>query len=106
MDNNIKETLLLTVEIQAAPIGGWYLLLENSITEKEFECKSIEEFNEKLIMLQNLYPQHELLVEWMEAGENVLPEHINDIRQQLIAYEEKLENEEQEQNGGFNPNQA
>ena len=100
----MKETLLLTVEIKVASLGGWYLLLENAITEKEFECKGIEEFNEKLIMLQGLYPEHELQVDWLEADSNVLPEYINDIRQQLIAYEEKLENEEKEESSGFNPN--
>ena len=103
----MSEILLLTVEIKLAPLGGWYLLLENTITEKEFECKSIPEFNEKLIMLQNLYPKHELKVDWLEADRNILPEYINDIRQQLIAYEAELESQEEEQtSGGFNPNQA
>ena len=96
--------LILTVEIKAAPIGGWYLLLENAITEKTFECQNIELFNEKLVLLQSLYPQHELQVEWLEADETILPEYINDIRQQLVAYEDKLASEEEQDSGGFNPN--
>ncbi len=98
----MKETLLLSVEIKAAPMGGWYLLLENTITEKEFECANIEKFNEKLTLLQSLYPEHELKVEWLEADKTILPEYINDIRHQLMAYEAKLE--EQESESGFNPN--
>ena len=87
----MNETLLLHVEIKASTMGGWYLLLENTITEKTFECQNVIELNEKLTLLQSLYPQHTLEVVWLEADDTVLPSYINDIRHQLTEVEASLQ---------------
>jgi len=79
------QALLITVEIKSNQ-EGFYLEVINTITQKEFTCKSIEEMNEIITTLYNLYPDHELEVEWLKSP-LAYPHHINEVREQIIKFE-------------------
>jgi len=82
------DTLLLTVEIKEKNIGGWYLTLTNTITEKSFDVETMEELNEKMETFASLYPEAQPQVDWIENGE-VRDEYVNEVRQQILAFSEE-----------------
>ncbi len=78
--------LTLTVEIKENNIGAWYLVLTNTITEKSFEVADIFELNEQMELITSLYPDLQPQVQWLET-DHISNEHINEVRQQLLAFE-------------------
>ena len=86
------QELLITVEIKSTN-QEFFLEIINTITEKVFTCKSVESMNEIITTLNNLYPDYELHVEWIKSP-LAYPHHINEVRQQIIAFEREHNLEE------------
>jgi hypothetical protein len=105
------EELLLTVEIKTTVLGNFVLEVTNTETEKVNECFSVEELNDFIQALNEINADKQLVVEWLESPE-ARPESINEVRMQMMTFEQKLAEEmEKEQGvpgagpeqGGFNP---
>ena len=81
------QTLLITVEIKSNH-EGFILEVMNTITQKKFECKNVGAMNEIVTTLYNLYPDNELEVAWLKSP-LAYPHHINEVREQIIAFEKE-----------------
>ena len=81
--------LLLTVDVKEKNIGGWYLVLTNTITEKSFEVDTIADLDAQMEELSSLYPEHTPKVEWLDT-KDVREEYVNEVRQQLFAYNDEM----------------
>ncbi len=90
--NRDPEELLLTVEIKPTVLGNWVLEVTNTLTEKVNECYSVEALNEFIVALNELNADKQLVIEWLESPE-ARPEHINEVRMQMMAFEQKLAQE-------------
>ncbi|GEM_PF-6466919 len=108
--NRDVEELLLTVEIKTTVLGNFVLEVTNTETEKVNECYSVEELNEFIQALNEINADKQLVIEWLESPE-AKPESINEVRMQMMAFEQKLAEEidqekgiPSEDEGGFNPN--
>lgn len=89
--NKHKDTIMeleLNVEVKEKNIGGWYLVLTNTLTQKSFELDTILELDEKMETLAALYPERTPKVIWLETPD-VRDEYVNEVRQQLLAYSDE-----------------
>ncbi|WP_345987818.1 hypothetical protein WCX18_11135 [Sulfurimonas sp. HSL1-2] len=83
------QQLLITVEIQS--VGDqWQLDVINTITRKHFICHNLDEMNENIQMLFDLYEGYELQVEWLKTP-LARPDHINEVRQEIDKMQHSLE---------------
>jgi len=85
------QTLHITVEIKSTQ-EGYFLEVINTITQKVFKCENLEAMNEMVTTLYSLYPEYELQVEWLKSP-LAYPHHINELRQQVIQFEQKIKEE-------------
>lgn len=86
------QKLLITVEIQS--VGDqWQLDVVNTVTEKHFICHNIDEMNEKIQTLYDLYEGCDLEVEWLKTP-LVRPDHLNEVRKEIDAMQRSLEQSE------------
>jgi len=106
--NQEPEELLLTVEIKTTVLGNFVLEVTNTLTEKVNECFSVEELNDFIVALNEINADKQLVIEWLESPD-ARPESINEVRMQMMAFEQKLAEEAEGQNpppqDGFDPNQ-
>ncbi len=94
--------------IKSNGMGGWHLELRDTLEEDKDKIKiaySVEEFAEHLAEMGEEYGG-DVEVKWLK-DEPILDAHVNEIRQMMMAYEQKM-NEEKEANNqvndGFDPN--
>jgi len=78
--------------IKTNPMGRWYIELvdpnEEDIEERVV-CLDIHEYAQKIEVIAEEYG-NEIDVAW-ESEENVTPVQINEVRQQIMAYEAEQE---------------
>ena len=82
--------------IKTNPIGKWYIELidENAQESEKIICLDINEYAEKINIMGAEYGA-DVQVVWSQE-ENVTPTQVNEVRQQMIAYEQtQLNNENQ-----------
>jgi len=78
--------------IKTNPMGRWYIELSDTLKEDSMEiCLDIEEYAQKIEMMGQEYGQ-EVEVSW-SSDKNVTPVQINEVRQQIMAYEARIEAE-------------
>ena len=78
--------------IKTNPMGRWYIELSDTTKEESMEiCLDIEEYAQKIEMMGQEYGQ-EIEVAW-SSDENVTPVQINEVRQEIMAYEARVEAE-------------
>jgi len=81
--------------IKSNPIGRWYIELSDTSKEESPEnriiCLDINEYAQKVEQLGEEYGE-DVAVEW-SSDEGVTPEQINEVRQQIMAYEAQIEAE-------------
>jgi len=78
--------------IKTNPMGRWYIELSDTLKEESMEiCLDIEEYAQKIEMMGQEYGQ-EVEVSW-SSDKNVTPVQINEVRQQIMAYEARIEAE-------------
>ena len=77
--------------IRTTPVGVWYIELRDPQTQRTEVCHSIDEYAEKI---EDMGLEHggDVEVAW-SAEENVTKEQINEVRMQMNAYQQKLEEE-------------
>ena len=78
--------------IKTNPMGRWYIELSDTMKEESMEiCLDIEEYAQKIEMMGQEYDQ-EVEVSW-SSDKDVTPIQINEVRQQMMAYEARVEAE-------------
>jgi len=81
--------------IQTNPLGRWYIELSDTLKEESMEiCLDIHEYAQKIEMMGEEY-DGDVEVAW-SSGENVTVTQINEVRQQIMAYEAEIEAKQQE----------
>ena len=92
--------------IKTNPLGRWYLEIRDSEEDRTEVCLDLDEYAQKIEDMGAIYGG-DVEVAWA-AEENVTQIQINEVRQAMMAYEQKLQEEQANQNnqddGGFNPN--
>lgn len=81
--------------IKANPMGRWYIELidpNEEDTEERVVCLDIYEYAQKMGEIAQEYG-NDIEVTW-ESEENVTPIQINEVRQQIIAYDAEQEAKE------------
>ena len=101
MADNILETV-----IKSNPVGRWYLEIRDPEENRTEICLDLDEYAQKIEDMGAIYGG-DVEVAW-ESEENVTQIQINEVRQAMMMYEQKLQAEQEAQNspddGGFNPN--
>ncbi|WP_373032711.1 hypothetical protein [Sulfurovum sp.] len=76
--------------IKTNPLGRWYIELSDTMKEESMEiCLDIYEYAQKVEMMGEEYGG-EIEVAW-STEDNVTPAQINEVRQQIMAYEAEIE---------------
>ncbi len=76
--------------IKTNPLGRWYIELSDTMKEESMEiCLDIYEYAQKVEMMGEEYGG-EVEVAW-STEDNVTPAQINEVRQQIMAYEAEIE---------------
>ena len=77
--------------IKSNPVGRWYIELTDTMKDEEERiiCLDVYEYAEKIEVLGEEYNQ-EIEIAW-SSDDNVTPEQINEVRQQMMAYEAEEE---------------
>lgn len=92
--------------IKANPLGRWYIELSDTMKEESMEiCLDINEYAQKIEMMGAEYGG-EVEVAW-SSEENVSLVQINEVRQQIMAYEAEIEaqqNQSGQENTEWTPN--
>jgi len=92
--------------IKTNPLGRWYIELSDTMKEESMEiCLDINEYAQKVEMMGEEYGG-EVEVAW-SSEDNVSLTQINEVRQQIMAYEAELEaqqNQPVEESEEWTPN--
>jgi len=78
--------------IKTNPMGRWYIELidpNEEETEDRMICLDIQEYVQKIEVIAEDYG-NDMEIAW-ESEENVTPVQINEVRQQIMAYEAEQE---------------
>jgi len=80
--------------IKTNPVGRWYIELTDTMKEEGSEnervvCLDINEYSQKIEIMGAEYGG-EIEVSW-SSDDNVTPIQINEVRQQMMAYEAEQE---------------
>ncbi len=98
--------VILETVIKTNPVGRWYLEIRDSEENRTEICLDLDEYAQKIEDMGAVYGG-DVEVAW-SSEENVTQMQINEVRQAMMLYEQKLQEEQANQNdqddGGFNPN--
>ncbi len=76
--------------IKTNPLGRWYIELCDTMKDESMEiCLDIYEYAQKIEEMGKEYGG-EVEISW-SSEDNVTPEQINEVRQQMMAYEAEQE---------------
>ena len=76
--------------IKTNPVGRWYIELTDTTKEEKKEiCLDIKEYAQKVELMGEEY-NGEIEVAW-STDEGVSVEQINEVRQEIMAYEAEVE---------------
>jgi hypothetical protein len=82
--------------IKTNPVGRWYIELSDTTKEEKREiCLDIKEYAQKVELMGEEY-NGEVEVAW-SSDEGVTVEQINEVRQEIMAYEAEVEAANQEE---------
>jgi hypothetical protein len=82
--------------IKTNPVGRWYIELSDTTKEEKREiCLDIKEYAQKVELMGEEY-NGEVEVAW-SSEEGVTVEQINEVRQEIMAYEAEVEAANQEE---------
>ena len=82
--------------IKTNPIGRWYLEIRDPQEERSEICLNLDEYAQKIEEMGAIYGG-DVEVAW-SAEENVTQVQINEVRQAMMAYEQKLQEEQAGEN--------
>jgi hypothetical protein len=90
--------------IKTNPLGRWYIELSDTLKEEHPEnriiCLDINEYAQKVEIMGKEY-NGEVEVSW-SSDTDVTPVQIHEVRQQIMAYEDQIEAQEENQLQGSN----
>jgi len=76
--------------IKSNPLGRWYIELSDTMEDDSMEiCLDVYEYAQKIEIMGQKY-NNEIEIAW-SSEDNVTPEQINEVRQQMMAYEAEQE---------------
>ncbi len=78
--------------IKSNPVGRWYLELRDSQEGRSEICLDLDEYAQKIEEMGAIYGG-DVEVAW-SAEENVTQIQINEVRQAMMLYEQKLQEEQ------------
>jgi len=82
-------TTIIESVIKSNPVGRWYIELFDTMKDDEPEnrviCLDVFEYAEKIELMGQEY-NGDVEVAW-SSDDNVTPTQINEVRQQMMAYE-------------------
>jgi len=82
--------VIINSTIKTNPVGRWYIELNDTTEEEHMEiCLDIKEYSLKIEEIGVEYGG-DIEVVW-SAEENVTPTQINEVRMQINAYEQEIE---------------
>jgi len=89
--------------IKSNPVGRWYIELCDTMKDESMEiCLDVYEYAQKIEVMSQEYGG-DVEVAW-SSEDNVTPEQINEVRQQMMAYEAEQEAAKQKADmNGQNP---
>jgi len=89
--------------IKTNPVGRWYIVLSDTSKEESMEvCLDIYEYAEKIERMGEEYGG-KVEVFW-SSEDDVTPQQINEVRQQIMAYEAEQEAKKESQKSDGTPN--
>ncbi len=98
--------IILETVIKSNPVGRWYLEIRDSEEDRTEICLDLDEYSKKIEDMGAIYGG-DVEVAW-SSEENVTQMQINEVRQAMMMYEQKLQEEQatktNSDDGGFNPN--
>lgn len=87
---------LIESVIKSNALGRWYIELSDTMKEESLEnrviCLDINEYAQKVELMGAEY-NGEVEIAW-SSDENVTPEQINEVRQQIMVYESEQNSED------------
>jgi hypothetical protein len=83
--------------IKSNPLGRWYIELCDTSEDESMEiCLDVYEYAQKIEVLSQKH-NNEVEIAW-SSEDNVTPVQINEVRQQMMAYEAEQEAQKQNNN--------
>ena len=82
--------------IKTNPIGRWYLEIRDPQEERSEICLNLDEYAQKIEEMGAIYGGDVEVAQ--SAEENVTQVQINEVRQAMMAYEQKLQEEQAGEN--------
>jgi len=83
--------------IKSNPLGRWYIELCDTMEDDSMEiCLDVYEYAQKIEVMSQKH-DNEVEIAW-SSEDNVTPQQINEVRQQMMAYEAEQEAKEQNNN--------
>ena len=79
--------------IKTNPLGRWYLEIRDNEQERTEVCLNVDEYAQKIEDMGAIYGG-DVEVAWA-SEENVTQMQINEVRQAMMAYEQKLQEAQQ-----------
>jgi len=79
--------------IKTNPLGRWYLEIRDNEQERTEVCLNVDEYAQKIEDMGAIYGG-DIEVAWA-SEENVTQMQINEVRQAMMAYEQKLQEAQQ-----------
>ena len=87
---------LIESVIKSNALGRWYIELSDTMKEESLEnrviCLDINEYAQKVELMGAEY-NGEVEIAW-SSDDNVTPEQINEVRQQIMVYESEQNSED------------
>ena len=84
-------SIIIESVIKSNPVGRWYIELTDTMKDEEERiiCLDVYEYAQKIEIIGEEYNQ-EIEIAW-SSDDDVTPAQINEVRQQMMAYEAEEE---------------
>jgi hypothetical protein len=87
--------VLFETVVKTNPVGRWYIEITDTEQDVSEICLDLDEYAQKIEVMGAVHGG-DIEVTW-SAEDNVSPEQINDVRNAMMIYEQKLEAEKNAQ---------
>ncbi|QEE33804.1 hypothetical protein [Malaciobacter canalis] len=84
--------IIFEATIKENGIGGWFLQLKDTITQRVEKCDDLKEFSETIEKMGLDYGGHIDEVKWI-VDENVPQKHIIEVKEQMAKIQKELFND-------------
>jgi RNA binding exosome subunit len=94
--------------VESDKIGGWYIKLVDTLENNEVICKDLDEYKTKIEDMGGEYG-NDIEVQWIRS-KYLTPTNITELQEAMAKLQEEYQseidelNQQNNDNGGFNPN--